>query len=53
MDKDISGPAETGDGILSFDVPDDVLERAAGAADGGAITWAYCTYAWHYCGWPL
>jgi len=52
MDKDVNGLAETGDEIFSFEVADDALERAAGASDAKAITWAYCTQVWYNCGWP-
>ena len=51
MDKDTSGLAEIDPDILSFDVPDDALERAAGA-DGRIVTWVYCTQIWYNCGWP-
>ena len=44
--------AETDEDILTFDVPDDALERAAGVADGGAMTLVYCTHVWYNCGWP-
>jgi hypothetical protein len=37
--------------LLTFDVPDDALERAA-TAEQKAHTWIYCTYAWYNCGWP-
>jgi hypothetical protein len=38
--------------IFNFDVPDDTLERAAGSAEGQAVTWMYCTHVWYNCGWP-
>jgi len=53
MDRDASGLTETDEDILTFDVPDDALERAARVADGAAITIAYCTHDWVACGWPL
>jgi hypothetical protein len=37
--------------ILTFDVSDDALERAA-SAEGQALTWAYCTHPWYHCPWP-
>jgi hypothetical protein len=37
--------------ILTFDIPDEALERAA-ATEQQAVTWLYCTHAWHYCDWP-
>jgi hypothetical protein len=43
IDKYIRNVAEIDDGLASFDVPDDALERAAGVTPGGAITWAFCT----------
>jgi hypothetical protein len=32
--------------FLTFDTPDEVLERAANAEQ--AYTWAYCTHPWYY-----
>ena len=43
---------ETGEDILTFDVPDEAVERAAAVTDGRAMTIAYCTH-WYECGWPL
>ena len=43
---------ETDEAILTFDVPDDALERAAAVTDGREMTIAYCT-DWYHCGWPL
>jgi hypothetical protein len=43
---------ETGEDILTFDVSDEAVERAAAVTDGQAMTIAYCTN-WHECGWPL
>jgi hypothetical protein len=37
--------------VLTFGIPDEVLERAA-TSELQAVTWAYCTNAWHYCEWP-
>jgi len=48
MLSEIRERGETGEDILTFDVP----ERAAAVADGRAMTIAYCTN-WHECGWPL
>jgi hypothetical protein len=42
MENDLTEPDED---ILTFDVPDDAIERAA---DGPAVTIGYCT-----CNWPL
>jgi hypothetical protein len=52
MDSDVSDQAETDDDMLSFDIPDDCLERAAGVGEGQAITLGVCTY-WYYCRWPM
>jgi len=52
MDNDIIGLAESDEDILTFDVTDDALERAAGVSPGGAMTWVYCTQAWYNCGLP-
>src|SRR5437588_1342104 len=40
-----------GEDILTFDVSDDSLERAAAVANGKAITVGYCTH-WYNCNWP-
>ncbi len=53
MDNKVSGRLEPDEDILSFDVADDALERAAAVADGRVITVAYCTQDWLSCGWPL
>jgi hypothetical protein len=41
MDSVDSGLAETDEDILTFDVSDDTLERAAGIQDRQAMTMAY------------
>ena len=38
--------------VLTFNVSDDVLERAAVVTDGQAITIGHCTHWWH-CSWPM
>ena len=43
--------AESDEDILTFDAPDEVLERA-GSAKQQAFTWVYCTNSWYYCEWP-
>ena len=45
--------AETDETILTFDVPDEALERAA-SAEQMAFTWVYCTNGWYWydCSWP-
>jgi hypothetical protein len=52
MDNDTMGLAELDEDILTFDVQDDALERAAAAASGQAVTIGYCTH-WYHCNWPL
>jgi hypothetical protein len=51
MNKERISQVKADEEILTFDVSDDVLERI-GSADQKAVTWAYCTHAWHYCEWP-
>jgi hypothetical protein len=51
MNKEMTSQAEADEEILTFDVPDDALERAGGA-EQNALTWAYCTHPWYYCPWP-
>jgi hypothetical protein len=50
MDSDESDFAETDADILTFDIPDDAIERAANAEQ--AYTLAYCTHPWYQCPWP-
>ena len=50
MDSEVVGRAEADDEILTFDIPDDALERAASAQN--AFTVAFCTQPWYYCGLP-
>ena len=45
MDK-----AEADEEMLTFDIPDEALERAASAEQ--AYTLAYCTHPWYHCPWP-
>jgi hypothetical protein len=52
MNSDVDDCVESDERILNVDVPDDGLERAAGGAEGRAITWIYCTHVWYNCGWP-
>ena len=51
MDTDASNVVESDAAILTFEVPDDVLERAAAVTNGQAITVGICT-DWYYCNWP-
>ena len=50
MKSDVTGQTETD--ILTLDVSDDALERAAAVANGQRITVGICT-DWYSCGWPL
>jgi hypothetical protein len=49
--KDTTELDRTDRDILTYHVPDEVLEAAAGADEGRAMTWANCTHVW-WC-WPL
>jgi hypothetical protein len=51
MDSDANDFVETDADILTFDVPDDALERAANA-EQKAFTMLYCTSLWYNCGLP-
>jgi hypothetical protein len=53
MDSDVESLVEADENILTFDVPDHALERAACVSGGAALTIAYCTRDWMACGWPL
>jgi hypothetical protein len=50
MDGEIKSQTKSDEDILTFDIADDILERAANA--GQAYTLAYCTQPWHQCPWP-
>jgi hypothetical protein len=50
MKSNVTGQTETG--ILTFEVSDDALERAAAVADPQRITVGFCTH-WYTCDWPL
>jgi hypothetical protein len=43
---------ETDDDILTFEVADDALERAALVTEVQVTTIGVCTH-WYHCGWPL
>ena len=43
---------ETSEDILSFDVTDEVLERAAVVGEAKIATIGVCTH-WYACNWPL
>ena len=49
-DGHVSDVAETDEDALTFDIPDDALERAAGAPP--LITLVPCTFHWPDCAWP-
>jgi hypothetical protein len=53
MDNEVISQAEGDEKILSFNISDEALERAA-SAQRQAFTWAYCTSAWYWydCSWP-
>ena len=52
MDDEVISHAESDEKILTFDVPDDALERAA-SAEEKVFTAVYCTRALYFdCGWP-
>ena len=51
MDNEVITQTKADQEILSFDVPDQLLERAANAKQG-AFTLAYCTSHWDSCGLP-
>jgi hypothetical protein len=50
MKSNVSDQTETD--LLTLDVSDDALERAAAVADAQRITVGYCTH-WYTCDWPL
>jgi hypothetical protein len=52
MNDDSNDFAEADADILTFDVSDGALERAAIAIEGQAITIGHCTHWWH-CSWPM
>ena len=51
MNKEMTSQAEADEQILTSDVPDDVLERAA-STEQNALTMLYCTTDWYSCGLP-
>jgi hypothetical protein len=50
MKSNVNGKTEID--LLTLDVSDDALERAAAVADGQHITVGFCTH-WYSCDWPL
>ena len=51
MDSGVFSQLEADEQILTFEIPDDALERAANV-EQQANTLIYCTHNWHYCEWP-
>jgi hypothetical protein len=51
VDNEATSQAETDQKILTFDVSDDALERAA-SPEQNAFTLVYCTHHWYSCDWP-
>ena len=51
MNNGVISQAESDETILTSDVPDEVLERAA-SAEQNAFTMVYCTTDWYSCGLP-
>ena len=52
MDSNSIDKADREESILTFDLSDDELERAAGAEEQVVSTFAYCTHFWYYCDLP-
>ena len=51
MDNGVISQTESDEKILTFDVPDEALERAA-STEQKAFTVLYCTTDWYSCGLP-
>ena len=51
MDNAVTSQAEGDEEILTFDIPDEALERAA-SAEQNAFTMLYCTNDWYNCALP-
>jgi hypothetical protein len=51
MEREMVRQAEPVEEMLTFDIPDDALERAA-SAEPNALTWIPCTHLPYDCGWP-
>jgi hypothetical protein len=52
MDSSNIDEADREESILTFDLSDDELERAAGVEGQVVSTFAYCTHFWYYCDLP-
>jgi hypothetical protein len=54
LDNGVISQAEVDEDVLTFDVSDETLERAAGAEQNAFPTWQYhCTNGWYNCGQPV
>ena len=42
--------ADTDENVLTFEVSDEALGRAASPTDAAALTWNFCTYNYYQCG---
>ena len=51
MDNEATSQTESDEKILTFDIPDDALERAAVVAEVQVTTIGVCTH-WYHCSWP-
>ena len=51
LENGVMSQAEVDEDVLTFDVSDEVLERAA-SAEQNAFTMLYCTNDWYNCGLP-
>ena len=51
MDSEVITRAKPDEKVLSFDVSDELLERAANT-EQSAFTLVYCTNPWYNCGLP-
>ena len=51
MDNKVITQAKANEEILGFDVPDELLERAANT-EQSAFTLSFCTSIWDSCGMP-
>ena len=53
MDNRVKSQTEADEEMLTVNIPDETLERAA-SVEQQAVTWAYCTngYYWYDCNWP-
>jgi hypothetical protein len=52
MDNEVMSQAGSDEKILTFDIPDEVLERTASAEQNVFPTMLYCINDWYNCGLP-